>query len=533
MRAEYVKWSPTDVTKQLSNIGLGMYSENFVRHEIYGEVLPMLTDKHFKELGVKFIGHRLALTRFIKSLTPVNTNNKNNNLDPGVRKNNTTKSTNQKTSSKRNEYDDQRSDDSASSHASDLWRKKNITNRNRDTDSNYGKKSNKVGGKNNYNYNDYEDDEYIYSSSKQKMNEYDRGKASNKNNDTDREDYYVQKKTAADSSKYASKKNYVDEEEYGSKAYRGNGRNNYDDEYKMYGAKGATRTNNYDEDEDYMPKRGNPAKKGYYAEDQTSKKPSNKGYYEDEECDYYEANTGYSQGNRQPPRKTSKSNYNGYGEDEFYKEQSSRTFSKQNQKASMKNTYGTKVNKGYYEDDAEEEDFGDYGKPTRSKAQTSPMNDDGGSNLVQCRVCGRKFGQDRIAVHEEICERNFKKPTKVFDSRKMRLQGTDAAQYFGKSDDTEVKKTKEINGVPKYKIAHDQLISSLRTARQFSNYEKAISEGKHAKPPDMGKNDMAYDDRVECQYCGRRFGEDALKRHINTCQSLNGKANARRPAKRF
>ena len=71
-------------------------------------------------------------------------------------------------------------------------------------------------------------------------------------------------------------------------------------------------------------------------------------------------------------------------------------------------------------------------------ADISPQN----LNLRPCQVCGRKFAEDRIEKHRKACEKSKnKKPRKVFDTTKMRTQGTEVAQYVNNRPKTpEVKK---------------------------------------------------------------------------------------------
>lgn len=53
------------------------------------------------------------------------------------------------------------------------------------------------------------------------------------------------------------------------------------------------------------------------------------------------------------------------------------------------------------------------------------------TNLLPCRVCGRKFAEERVEKHEKACKKVEKAQSKrkVFDPVKMRTQGTEAAQY--------------------------------------------------------------------------------------------------------
>lgn len=50
-------------------------------------------------------------------------------------------------------------------------------------------------------------------------------------------------------------------------------------------------------------------------------------------------------------------------------------------------------------------------------------------NLAPCYNCGRSFAAERLAKHEAICNKSSHKQRKVFDSSKMRTQGTEAAQF--------------------------------------------------------------------------------------------------------
>lgn len=54
-----------------------------------------------------------------------------------------------------------------------------------------------------------------------------------------------------------------------------------------------------------------------------------------------------------------------------------------------------------------------------------------------CGVCGRKFATDRLARHQAVCKKAAvaAKKRKTFDTKKARVQGTEAAQFVGKTDD--------------------------------------------------------------------------------------------------
>jgi len=51
------------------------------------------------------------------------------------------------------------------------------------------------------------------------------------------------------------------------------------------------------------------------------------------------------------------------------------------------------------------------------------------AGMSECTLCGRRFLEDRIAKHEEICRKTKQKKRKAFDPVKMRTQGTEAENF--------------------------------------------------------------------------------------------------------
>ena len=66
--------------------------------------------------------------------------------------------------------------------------------------------------------------------------------------------------------------------------------------------------------------------------------------------------------------------------------------------------------------------------PQSAYYSAPPEQPDGSGSLAPCNKCGRTFAMDRIAMHEKICVK-VKEGRKVFDSTKMRTQGTENAKY--------------------------------------------------------------------------------------------------------
>ena len=73
------------------------------------------------------------------------------------------------------------------------------------------------------------------------------------------------------------------------------------------------------------------------------------------------------------------------------------------------------------------------------------------AGLVQCKNCTRNFASDRIETHRIICKKTAKK-RKPFDVSKARVEGTDAANFVGKTKGTQKKKVGLIFSCPKCKI---------------------------------------------------------------------------------
>lgn len=58
-------WTVTDVSNYLNQLGLGQYSESFIKNDIDGSVLPFITDDDLKEIGVQNLGHRIKIRNFV------------------------------------------------------------------------------------------------------------------------------------------------------------------------------------------------------------------------------------------------------------------------------------------------------------------------------------------------------------------------------------------------------------------------------------------------------------------------------------
>jgi hypothetical protein len=83
--------------------------------------------------------------------------------------------------------------------------------------------------------------------------------------------------------------------------------------------------------------------------------------------------------------------------------------------------------------------------------------------------------------------------------------------------------------VPKYKRDHDKMVETIRAARKYAAYEKAVQEGRAVGPPPELPPIEEPPGLVQCPNCGRKFGEDAYRHHAGVCERMN--ANKRTPVR--
>jgi len=133
-------------------------------------------------------------------------------------------------------------------------------------------------------------------------------------------------------------------------------------------------------------------------------------------------------------------------------------------------------------------------------------------NLAPCYNCGRSFAAERLAKHEVICNKSSHKQRKVFDSSKMRTQGTEAAQFnrhrARKAPDPPKPKSN-------WRKKHEEFINAIRDAKKVQEHIKRGGKASDLPPPPPSENP----DYVLCRFCQRRFAPTVAERHIPKCQN--------------
>ena len=118
--------------------------------------------------------------------------------------------------------------------------------------------------------------------------------------------------------------------------------------------------------------------------------------------------------------------------------------------------------------------------------------------LASCSICKRKFNEERLARHEDVCAKSESKKRQVFDSKVHRTADLEADPMAVKSSDTGVKRS---------------------SWRQRSEALKAGLNGTSVESEDT---------RVPCPHCNRRFASTTAETHIPSCGE---KARRAQPAR--
>ncbi|ORZ34176.1 hypothetical protein BCR44DRAFT_52009 [Catenaria anguillulae PL171] len=162
-------------------------------------------------------------------------------------------------------------------------------------------------------------------------------------------------------------------------------------------------------------------------------------------------------------------------------------------------------------------------QPNESSADTDMLD------RVPCPLCGRKFVPESLPRHEQACAKINAKRRPVFNAQAKRVKGTELEKFVqigtpgGEDSGSNGKKPKKQAHQP---IAtHDDTpvaqAPSASAAPMAPPAWKAKSDAMRSvmKAARLGHTAPAQDnpDYVPCPTCGRKFNEEAAKRHLQTC----------------
>jgi len=173
-----------------------------------------------------------------------------------------------------------------------------------------------------------------------------------------------------------------------------------------------------------------------------------------------------------------------------------------------------------------------------AKAAALEMDEQAEESNVQlfpCKMCDRKFKQEALERHMNICKKVFCDKRRVYNTTEHRLpDASDAPELAevrrkaakatakgevgigdAKKDDTKQKKNN-------WRIKSEAFRQAMQNGKLVDKFQK---EGRDLRDlPPQKATAAELDDRVQCQHCGRKFGEQQAERHIPNCAKSKAKA---------
>ena len=184
--------------------------------------------------------------------------------------------------------------------------------------------------------------------------------------------------------------------------------------------------------------------------------------------------------------------------------------------------------------------------------------------VTPCPHCGRKFNEISFPKHVKNCQKVFQKKRKAFNTQKQRFNDSEQASLMKMGQMAE-KKNPQLNnkakgGIPKWKlqsmefraICHPEKANKIQ--KQFGmmnnkmgmggkNISKSVKTGGYGNMGGYGGFGGGFDsgmggfgggmpssatmDYIHCQYCNRRYNEEAYNKHFNGCKRRAEEAKMR------
>jgi hypothetical protein len=170
-----------------------------------------------------------------------------------------------------------------------------------------------------------------------------------------------------------------------------------------------------------------------------------------------------------------------------------------------------------------------------------------GPRFLTCHICGQQFGKSSLAIHEKACakkwrDRESKKPKREQRPVPQKAAALCAADGMG---------VDEYNALAQKEWDHNltQCQFCQRTFREeaFKHHQKACGPGNAMKKVGVRANASGVglgaaararqrgafgeeypsaassQERIECQYCSRKFAPQSIDRHVQVCAKVKHK----------
>jgi hypothetical protein len=158
-------------------------------------------------------------------------------------------------------------------------------------------------------------------------------------------------------------------------------------------------------------------------------------------------------------------------------------------------------------------------------------------DLQECDGCGRKFREEALEKHAKACKKVFQSKRKTFDTKKKRIIDSEHAMILKHAEIEEKSnpKLKQIKLKKKnnWKKQSEMLRNVANVNKTGSDFMKKNSGNvvQVGKPTAGAFSNNDDDDRTPCGVCGRKFNDDAYKKHKVVCErkdkenKMKGKSN--------
>jgi hypothetical protein len=129
-----------------------------------------------------------------------------------------------------------------------------------------------------------------------------------------------------------------------------------------------------------------------------------------------------------------------------------------------------------------------------------------------CPDCGRTFNCSVIDKHVKICKKVFQEKRKAFDSKASRVSDPEQAMLMRKGEMKEKRQAKQNN-------SNNNINNTVKTGDNEPKWKKQSEEfrniihGKATNIPSVLTNDYTL-----CQYCNRKYNEQAYNKHLEGCK---------------
>ena len=178
------------------------------------------------------------------------------------------------------------------------------------------------------------------------------------------------------------------------------------------------------------------------------------------------------------------------------------------------------------EDDKEQEQEDNEDNDDNSNEQMDDKKMGGNDNeneygepgeMVQCTLgCGRKFNVNSIKKHMKICKKVFQSKRKTFDSSKARTEGVIEEKAMGKG-----KGSKQTTQVSSKTLANNK---KNLWKKQSDAFRSMLKQGKGQPLSQQEEKDLqnTFEEAqglTPCNFCGRKFNDNAAKKHIPFCEN--------------